>query len=232
MSIAEEKYRHEYKYLVSDLSLKMLEVRLKGVMKRDIHAGEDGRYLIRSIYFDDVYGSSFRENEDGMDVKEKFRIRTYNGDRSFISLELKRKEHSKTQKLMEVIDSDLYSVLVEDAPLKDINSMGNLSRKLYLQKKTRLMRPRILIQYEREPYICNEGNVRVTFDRYISASEHMERMFEKDAFCRPLLPEGIHLLEVKWDEFLPEHLRIALENRDLRSTSFSKYYISLAGGVN
>lgn len=222
-----DEFRHEYKYLLSENALKMFEGRIKGIMKRDMHTGEDGRYMIRSIYFDDMYYSCYRENEDGTDIKEKFRIRAYNADDSFISLELKRKEHGKTQKLSEVIDKELYDLLVFDKPVKSYSKAGQLAKTLIMQKKTRLMKPKIIVQYEREPFIYERGNVRVTFDRFISSSPYIGRMFEKDAFCLPSLPEGIHLLEVKWDEFLPEEIRTALENSRLQSTAFSKYYLGM-----
>ncbi|MBQ6968108.1 MAG: polyphosphate polymerase domain-containing protein [Lachnospiraceae bacterium] len=225
--MTEESFRHEYKYLLSENALRMFEGRIKGIMKRDIHTGEDGRYMIRSIYFDDMYYSCYRENEDGTDIKEKFRIRAYNADDSFISLELKRKEHGKTQKLSEIIDKELYDYLVYDKPIKGFSRAGTLAKTLIMQKKTRLMKPKIIVQYEREPFIYERGNVRVTFDRFISSSPHIDRMFEKDAFCLPSLPEGIHLLEVKWDEFLPEEIRIAIENSRLQSTAFSKYYLGM-----
>ena len=225
--MTEERFRHEYKYLLSENALQMFGSRLKGIMKRDPHTGDDGRYLIRSIYFDDMYDSCFHENEDGSAVKEKFRIRAYNADDSFICLELKRKEHGKTEKLMEVIDKELYEYLVFDRPVKGFSKIGTLAKTLIMQKKTRLMRPRVIIQYEREPFIYDKGNVRVTFDRYISASPFTDRLFEDNAYCLPTLPEGIHLLEVKWDEFLPDEIRTALENSRLNATAFSKYYLGM-----
>ena len=222
----EDNFRHEYKYLVSETALKMLEMRLKGIMKRDIHAGESGKYLIRSVYFDDIYDTSFRENADGMDRHEKYRIRAYNGDPSFISLEMKIKERGKTKKLSETIDKDLYRYLCFGEGKTDlISSMGNLSRKIMTCRKTRGLKPKIIVQYEREPYIMDAGNVRVTFDRYISASTHIDRMFEKNTYAFPVMPEGIHLLEVKWDDFLPGVIRDAISNDKLRHTSFSKYYL-------
>ncbi len=222
----EDNYRHEYKYLASETALKMLEMRLKGIMKKDIHAGESGKYLIRSVYFDDIYDTSFRENADGMDRHEKFRIRAYNADPSFISLEMKIKERGKTKKLSETIDIDIYRQLCFGEGKTDpVSSMGSLSRKLLTCRKTRGLMPKIIVQYEREPYIMDAGNVRVTFDRYISASTHIDRMFEKNACAFPVMPEGVHLLEVKWDDFLPDVIRNAINNDKLQYTSFSKYYL-------
>ena len=109
-----ETYRHEYKYLASETALRSLSARLKGVLRKDPHTGENGRYLIRSIYFDDMYDTCYLENEDGQPIHEKFRIRAYNGESSFIVLELKRKERGKTLKLSEVIDEKTYRFLAFD----------------------------------------------------------------------------------------------------------------------
>lgn len=221
----EDNFRHEYKYIASESALQMLKMRLNGIMRRDPHADEKGRYLIRSIYFDDMYDTAFRENADGLDRHEKFRIRAYNHDDSFISLELKIKERGKTKKISEVISPKLYRYLVYDEGSPD--EAGELSRRLIAAKKTRLMKPRLIVQYEREPYIMDTGNVRVTFDRFISASTNIDRMFEKNAYAFPVLPESMHLLEVKWDSFLPGHIGEALKNDNLNNTSFSKYYLSV-----
>ncbi len=220
-----ETYRHEYKYLISENALASLSTRLKGVLKPDPHAGKNGRYLIRSLYFDDMYDTCYRENEDGQPIHEKFRIRAYNGDISFIVLELKRKERGKTLKLSEVIDEKKYRFLAFDEGSYHETDLAPLSRKLLLQKRTRLLKPKIIIQYEREPFILREGNVRVTFDRNISASIHLDRMFEDNTYPFPVLNQGVQLLEVKWDLFLPETVERALNNMLLQSTAFSKYYI-------
>jgi len=222
----EAEYRHEYKYLVSENALTMLSFRLKGVMRKDPHAGNDGRYMIRSVYFDDVYDTCFNENASGADRHEKFRIRAYNADSSFITLELKIKEHGKTKKLSETIDEDIFRFLVYgEGTVETEKSLKNLGRKLLMEKRTRLLKPKVIIQYEREPFLYDAGNVRVTFDRFISASPHIDRMFEKNAYALPVLPENIHLLEVKWDDFLPGIIGETLKNDRLQQMSFSKYFL-------
>ena len=172
-----------------------------------------------------MYDTCYLENEDGQPIHEKFRIRAYNGESSFIVLELKRKERGKTLKLSEVIDEKTYRFLAFDEGKLSDCVLSPLSLKLLSQKKTRLSRPKVIIQYEREPFILREGNVRVTFDRQISASVHIDRFFEDNIYPFPVLPEGIHLLEVKWDSFLPDTVAMALSNSLLQSTSFTKYYL-------
>ena len=92
------KFRHELKYLCSMAELKMLETRLQDVMKPDPHTGSDGCYLIRSVYFDDLYDRCLNENESGVSPREKWRVRIYNCSDRRISLECKRKEYGMIQK--------------------------------------------------------------------------------------------------------------------------------------
>ena len=96
--MAEKKFRHEIKYVISGAQVKMLQNRLEHMMPRDPHAGEKGLYTIRSLYFDDYQNRCFYENENGTDPREKFRIRIYNHSAAKIRLECKRKERGKTLK--------------------------------------------------------------------------------------------------------------------------------------
>ncbi len=219
-------YRHEYKYLVSQKALEILKVRLMAVMRPDPHAGKEGSYLIRSVYFDDMYDSCYHENEDGVQPREKYRIRVYNRDSSFISLERKRKEFSKTLKISERIDeSECREILEKGRVIKEPGEGRHLLKLIRALNMTSRLSPRIIVEYVRTPFICTLGNVRITFDRNIAASDKIDRFFERDISAIPVLPAGTHLLEVKFDAFLPDYIRMAIENENLRAVTFSKYYL-------
>ena len=87
----ENGLRPEYKYLISRADAELLKLRLPRIMERDPHAGEHGRYTIRSLYFDDVNAASYYEKVDGIDNRAKYRIRFYNYDGSNLKLEKKEK---------------------------------------------------------------------------------------------------------------------------------------------
>ena len=201
--IAEPKFRHELKYLCSAAELKMLEVRLQDVMRPDPHTDDTGCYLIRSTYFDDLYDRCLNENESGVSPREKWRVRIYNCSDRRISLECKRK--------LEPIP-----ITAENPPL--------LNRML-LQQRTQLMQPKVIVQYLRRPFVCDEGNVRVTFDMNITSSPSFDQFFSKDIPERPVLPKGQHLLEVKFDEYLPDYIYHAIQMTNMRLETFSKYYL-------
>lgn len=204
------EFRHELKYICSEAELKIIESRIKTICHLDRHAGESGTYQIRSVYFDDLNDTCFHENEDGTDPREKIRIRAYNCDTSFISLERKSKERTMTHK-----DSQMIS----------LSECNEYFRDKYIDSKFGFMVPKVIVSYERTPYVYEIGNVRITFDRNISSSTHIGDFFNKDALMRPIMPVGKQLLEVKYDELLPDYLYNIMSLGTLRQTSFSKYYL-------
>lgn len=223
--ISAEKYRHEFKYLCTEAQLAMLEVRLTGLMQKDIHVGRNGRYLIKSLYFDDIDDRCFNENEDGTGPREKYRIRIYNNDPGRIALECKRRENDKINKRSCLLTRGQYDLLVSDSPVGQLDTMPELLRKLLILKMCSKMEPKVIVSYERTPYTCPNGNVRVTFDRNIASSSRVDDFFCENTGRRQILPSGHQLLEVKYDEYLPDHIYHALSLADMPRITFSKYYL-------
>lgn len=224
-SCENEKYRHEFKYLCTDAQLAMLETRLTGIMSKDIHTGTNGRYLIKSLYFDDINDRCFMENEDGTGPREKYRIRIYNNDPERISLECKRRENDKINKKSCLLTREQYDWLVFGRTYGRIKELPELARKLLVLKMCSKMEAKVIVSYERVPYVYQSGNVRVTFDRNIASSSRIEDFFRPDTGKRPILPSGRQLLEVKYDEYLPDHIYHALSLANMQRIAFSKYYL-------
>jgi hypothetical protein len=227
-------YRVEDKYIIYEDQIAYLRMKLLQVMDKDSHSRE-GTYLIRSVYFDDYDDSALLENEAGVDERSKFRIRSYDADDSFIRLEEKSKKNGFTHKDSQVMTRECVAGLIADAgdcaraPLLSehlLKEEGFLSRKLYAYMNTRLLRPVNIVEYEREAFVERVGNVRITFDRNIGASREVERFFEKDVHAIPVLEKGAHVLEVKYDEFLPDHIRKIIDTGSLARTAFSKYTLA------
>lgn len=225
----EIKYRHEYKYQVSGGELAALENRLQGLIERDAHADREGCYEIRSVYFDDYRNTCFYQNEAGEDPRAKFRIRIYNADDARITLEKKSKKNGMTHKeqaalTREQTESFLSGegLSVDAARLKEYPPLLQQFAVLFQMKR---LRAKVIVNYDREPFVCRQGNVRITFDRNISSSDRFDLFFEKELPLYPVLPAGEHVLEVKFDEFLPSYIKKQLEMGRLRQTSFSKYYL-------
>ena len=218
-------YRHEYKYLAPETTLVALEERVQSVLARDAHVGERGNYTIRSLYFDDLYNTCYRENVNGTDPREKFRIRIYNGGTDRITLELKQKVKGMTRKIAVPLSYERCRALLDGDLLTVRDDDSFLYKKFYAQVLARNLHPVTIVSYERVPFIWREGNVRVTFDRNITSSEDFSRFFDDDIVQRPVLPQYQNLLEVKFDEFLPDFIYELLQTGSLAQTTFSKYYV-------
>lgn len=223
------KYRHEYKYLVSAGELAVLGNRLDGLVSRDAHVAERGSYQIRSVYFDDYYNTCYYQNEAGEDPRAKFRIRIYEASDARITLEKKSKKNGMTHKETAKLTREQAGILLAGETLSveadRLAQYPPLLQQFAVLARTRLLRPKVIVTYERVPYVCSQGNVRITFDQNITSSVQFERFFEKDMRQYPILPAGQHVLEVKYDEFLPSYIKKQLELGRLKQTNFSKYYL-------
>ncbi len=219
------EYRNELKYVVSAQQIAVLKNRIRPLMALDAHAGENGKYTVRSVYFDDYKDTCYFENEDGTSPREKFRIRIYNADEREIHLELKRKERGKTHKDSCSLTVAQCQAFLEGKGMACMGPYPPVLQKFILKYQSELYRPKVIVEYDREPYIYKAGNVRVTFDTGIRSSGHVGAFFKKDIFTRPVMPIGYHLMEVKYDGFLPDAIYSSLQNGGLTQETFSKYYL-------
>ena len=218
------QYRVERKYLVSDGDLALLWKRLQPVMQLDAHQNGSS-YEIRSVYFDDYRDRCLDENDAGVDNRRKYRVRTYGTNDSPIHLEIKEKLRGYTRKEACDLAREEFEKLLcagSNIPFGDRKPLNQLLLRMRCSK----MAPKVLIVYERTAFVHPSGNVRITFDRNIAARRACDTLFEERVSgLIPILPAGMHVLEVKYDEFLPDMIARQLELGKLRQTAFSKYYL-------
>ncbi|MCI8528270.1 MAG: polyphosphate polymerase domain-containing protein [Lachnospiraceae bacterium] len=219
------KYRNELKYLCSEQQLCLLEMRIRHLCSPDPHAGEDGRYTVRSLYFDDYWNSCYYDNENGIGKREKFRLRIYDGNITPITLECKQKLYGKNHKLSHQISHEQCEDILKER-FQVPEETDQVLHKFFLAYRTKLYRPKVIVEYERTPYIYPTGNVRITLDRNITASSHVRDFLTSRLMARPVMPAGIQLLEVKYDELLPNYIYDALQLDSLQLTQYSKYYMA------
>lgn len=215
------QYRHEWKHMI-DLSDRIaIRQRLRAVARPDGHA-RDGRYLIRSLYFDSPGDTALREKLDGVNRREKFRLRCYNGDPSLIHLEKKSKRNGLGSKELTEVSAAEVRALLEG----DLDWMARSGRtlvwELYQKMHTQLLRPRTIVDYIREPFVYAPGNVRVTIDTDIRTGLSRTDFLDPDCLTVPA-GDAPAILEVKWDEYLPEIIRAAVQLPGRRASAFSKY---------
>ncbi len=219
------RYRHEYKYLLTPAQEGILRLKAAAAMKPDPHTRADGSYLIRSAYLDDPDNSCLNENLAGADPRSKFRVRYYNGDTGRIRLEKKSKRRGMCLKESCALSrAECEQLLRGEVPRLEA-SMDREKQALLTEVRLRNLRPVTIVTYERIPFVYSGGNVRVTFDRKLSSSPEVDRFLTGDYARRPVFPLGQSLLEVKWDEVLPRHLKEILQMDSLQWTAFSKYFM-------
>lgn len=215
------QYRHEWKHEISYSDLLAIRQRLRAVAQADPHA-IDGKYLIRSLYFDNLNDKALREKIDGVNLREKFRIRYYNGDLSLIHLEKKSKVSGLGTKFSAPLTAEEAQSIVDGHLDWMLDSGRPLVQELYCKMQFQGMRPKTIVDYTREPFIYGPGNVRVTFDYNIRTGLSCTNFLNWDCPTVPAPDSGI-ILEVKWDAFLPAIIRDAVQMPGRRVTAFSKY---------
>ncbi len=214
-------YRHEWKHELNLSDLITIRQRLRAVAIADPHA-KDGKYLIRSLYFDNLNDKALREKVDGVNMREKFRIRYYNHDTSFIHLEKKSKRSGLGTKYSAVLTAEEAQRIVDGDIGWMMDSGRELVQELYLKMRYQGLRPMTIVDYDREPFIYRPGNVRVTFDYNIRTGMRNTDFLNPDCITVPAGDAPI-LMEVKWDEFLPSVIRDCVQVPGRRVMAFSKY---------
>lgn len=214
-------FRHEWKHVLNYADLLTLRHRLGAVMERNPHA-VDGKYHIRSLYFNNPNDKALREKIDGVNIREKFRIRLYNWDTSLVKLEKKSKRNGlgtkysanlTVEEAQKIVDGDLDWMMASDQALV---------QELYCKMRYQRLKPKTIVDYTREPFIFRPGNVRVTLDYDIRTGQERTDFLDPKVVTIPAGDAPI-LVEVKWDEFLPTIIRDAVTLPDRRVGSFSKY---------
>lgn len=224
--MAEEtpRFRQELKYLINRGDQALLRQRLATVMHPDPHARQ-GIYKIRSLYFDDYWQSAYAEKLMGSTGRRKYRIRIYNDSDEAIRLECKRKEERLIHKRSAPLSREEYDQIEAGDYAFLLRREESLCREFYYQLQSRFWRPRVIVDYEREPFVLEAGDVRVTFDTDVRAGSGWGDLFDPRLPMTYVLEPGKLVMEVKFTEFLPGLIRQMLPGRAQELASVSKYVL-------
>ena len=214
------KFRHEWKHEITCSDRICIRQRLRAIAGPDPHA-INGIYEIRSLYFDNLYDKALREKVDGVNRREKFRIRYYNGNTDYITLEKKSKLNGLCNKVSARISAEEADSIVRGDYTKMMYGPP-LVRELYAKILSQGLRPMTLVDYKREPFIYAPGNVRVTIDYDIRTGLRCTDLLNTGCVTIPA-GDAPAILEVKWDEYLPDIIRDAVQLPGRRASAFSKY---------
>ena len=221
-STAKERFRHELKYLISYAQKTDLNVRMAPLLGLDKHASNGG-YMIRSLYFDDYWNTAYQEKVDGVLLRKKYRIRIYDYSDRVIKLERKRKSDSWIYKEDAPLTRDEFEQILTGDYDFLLRSPYPLCREFYIECICNMMRPRTIVDYEREPWVMDEGTVRITFDMNVRAAVGSFDIFDATLPALPVLEPGKLVMEVKFTEFCPQLVRDMVPPGAAELTAVSKY---------
>ena len=220
----ELKYRNEFKHIINKAQAVILKSRLRAVMQADENADENGEYFIRSLYFDTYDDKALGEKFMGAPFREKYRIRFYNHDTAKINLENKIKRFNSNLKVSSTLTKDeVCKILGGDYDF--LKEKDTLCLKFYRELTSEGMSPKTITDYIRAPFVCPLGNVRITIDSDLrSPTGGLMDLFNPDSPAVSVFPDGRCVLEVKYDEYIPDYIHKIIQQVDgSRTASMSKY---------
>ena len=214
-------WRHEYKHWISPQEDWVLARRLEKLFEADRHAGPGGVYRVNSLYFDTPADTALRQKLDGVDRREKFRLRYYGQDTGFLRLEKKSKKNGLCQKLSARLSEEEVRLLLAGQIDFLLHSGQPLLVELYTKMRAGL-RPRTAVCYDRQAFVSRPGNVRITLGRDLRRGPGPAAFLDPEALACTVAPGGT-ILEVKYDAFLPDLVRMAVQVPGRRAGAWSKY---------
>lgn len=220
-----ETPRHELKYFINLESAGRLSGLLGRVLARDSHANERGEYMIRSLYFDDAFNTAYNDKLDGVEHRDKYRVRIYNMDGAHIFLERKRKNGDLITKTGVRVTRRLYDQLL-DGDATGLSAVNNaLIRDMYAQMRLLRMRPAVIVDYEREAFVHPAGHVRITIDKRVRSGVTSLNLFDERLPTVPVIDPDLAVLEVKYDSVLPGFIAPLLGTVPAQRSAISKYVL-------
>lgn len=217
-------YRVEDKYACSSMDFVLLQSRIGTILKSDDNQIREDGYSVISVYFDDLYDTHLQDTIDGNNIREKYRIRIYDNSLDVIKLEVKYKRYNRVAKKSKNITFEQMQLLLSGRQIPDEGSLDDPAALFNIAMEKRGLHPKVVVAYERKAYVFDAGNVRITFDRNVRASNNIET-FGKTGVIYDAPKEYNAVLEVKYDEFLPNFIAGLLELGNMQQLPYSKYRV-------
>ena len=220
------KYRHEIKIIISKQMSLILKQRLALAMNVDKNSVNlDNTYFIRSLYFDDINSTAYYEKIDGVLYRKKYRIRIYNNDSSFIRLERKWKHNNMTSKdQLKISKENCIHLLTNQFDNIDKELLNNsLMKEFITDIKVFGLKPSVIVDYKRLAYTYHISEVRITFDERIKSGLYNYNLFNMNRITYDVIDNNEVVLEVKFNEVLPEHISIILQTIPMYRQAVSKF---------
>lgn len=218
-------YRHELKYYIHNFDVEVLKNELNTIMHSDPNQSKLG-YKVSSLYFDTLYNRFYDENAAGVNIRNKIRIRTYNNDFENYKLEIKSKKDSLCHKESENIDISIVNTLIKFPYDNNITNIdGTVLSKVQLANKMYSLKPVVIVDYDRYALVYKTGNVRITFDSNIKGDMYIDNFLTNNRTGINIINDDYSIVEVKYDDVLPNYISNILDKYNLNQIAFSKYYL-------
>ena len=211
--------RNELKFYITTASARLLEERLGRVLQKDSHTASGNQYCIRSLYFDSPDSAAYLDKVNGIEKREKYRLRFYNFNTDYLRLEKKEKIGNNSVKIGAPLDQNGFSSLLSGFdPYGSHPLLGELAHRI----RHELYRPLLFVDYTRIAFLYPAGNVRITLDSELFACPYRASL-QDTAGRIPVLEQKETILEVKYDFFLPPFIAALLEDVPKVACAISKY---------
>lgn len=220
-----KKLRHELKFYINLSEYEILREKLKFILKKDRFSVDENGYHIRSLYFDNALDNDLYEKSFGIFKRKKFRIRIYNKSDRVIKLEKKNRYGEMINKESLTITKDEYEKILSWDYDFLLEKEDPLARDYYLFLRSEHMSPKIIVDYIREAYIGDIEDVRVTFDKCLSAGLNSIDLFDENMVTTETLTFPMMIMEVKFNSYLPDYIRDILQLDSHHRSAISKYVI-------
>jgi len=202
-------------------------MQLSELMEMDSYCVNRQGYRVRSLYFDSLDDECLYQKQSGNLLRKKIRLRTYGDDaNNTVKFEIKRKYG-------QIVKKDSVTISKEDA--KEI-CLGNYAillgknnpvlNEIYTTFVTKLYKPKVIVEYMRVAFVSPVSNIRVTFDQDLHSNINHLDLFSPVRDMMPVVIEGKQILEIKYNEFFPNHLRKLLSVFASERMAISKYTLA------
>jgi len=218
--------RNELKYYISTPQCYLLSTRLKHILKRDSYATSSDGYFVRSLYFDSYDDECLYQKQSGNIYRSKYRMRIYNFDTQTVKFEIKNKANNQVYKESATISRESAYRIIEGDYDELLRYNNPILNKIYLKFTQKLYRPKVVVDYTREAYVYDHFNIRVTLDKNLHSNNTNYDIFNKNLHTTPVILEGKQILEIKYDSYLPEHIKAILQISSFERMAISKYTLS------
>ena len=218
-------FRHEFKYYINFFEYQVIRNRLRRILNNDLYSNANGNYHIRSLYFDDLHNSALYEKQAGILARRKFRIRIYNLSEEVIKLEKKSRIGQFINKeSIQISKKDYKKIIDKDFSfLKE--STSKLLNEFYFHLTASKIRPDVIVDYVREAYTSKISKIRITIDKNLSTGLLSTDLFDKELPTIDVIEKPLYVLEVKYNNFLPNFIKDAIQLSSSQRYAISKFVI-------